>query len=211
MVFYDVIQGNPEWYALRRGVPTASAFSRILTPKTRKLSEQADSYIDELIGERLALYLPENVHAYTSNPMRFGQETEEEARRFLALERNLDVTNGGFCMSDCGRWGASPDGLIGEDGALELKCPMAKTHVGYLRGGVLPADYRCQVHGQLIVTGRKWVDFMSYCQIDATVPMGMPRHFLIRVYPDDFTDALRVALELFWEKFQAALARVKSL
>ncbi len=139
------------------------------------------------------------------------------------MEYDCTVTQVGFIMTDDERFGCSPDGMIlgdvcpncnGEptglpcitcgglkrwpvNGALELKCPTGKVHVGYLRGGVLPSEYRPQVHGELLITCAPWVDFMSYCP-------GLPP-FVTRVTPDDFTIALRDAMELFWSKYQAAL------
>ena len=202
MVFYDVEQGSDSWFELRKGRPTASNFKRILTPKG-KLSAQADDYIAEIIGERFSLIPPEHVESYTNRSMRWGAITEEEARRFYCMERGTEVTNGGFCMDDEDRFGASPDFLVGEDGAGELKCVQPGTQVRYLLDGVLPPEHFPQTHGHLIVTGRKYVDWLSYCP-------GLPP-LLIRVVPSAYTRELRVALEIFWEKYQSALARVKSL
>lgn len=203
MIFHDVTQGGPEWHELRRGVPTSSAFSRIMTPKSRKLSSQVDDYIAELIGERMSIYGAEHAENYMSNAMRHGADTEAEARRYLAMHANLDITNGGFCLTDDGRWGASPDGLVGEDGVVEIKCPMAKTQVRYLLDRTLPDEYLCQVHGQLIVTGRKYVQFVSYHP-------GLPP-FLCRIDPDEFTTELRVCLEIFHAKYQEVLLKVKGM
>lgn len=200
MQFFDVDQGSDEWFDLRKGRPTASELGCILTAKTQVLSKSADRYIERLIAEVLSIYHPERVENYTSRAVRWGQQCEAEARRFYAMERDVTVTNGGFCLSDCGRFGASPDGLVGADGVLELKCPEAHTHTRYLLKGGLPNDYKQQVHGQLIVTGRKFGDFLSYSP-------GLPP-LLVRVEPDEFTEKLRKALDEFWEKYQAALARI---
>ena len=196
-------QGSDTWFDLRKGVLTASRMGRILTPKTGKLSAQADGLINELIGEKLSLIPPEGVENYTNRSMRWGNICEAEARSWYAMERNLEVQQVGFLQTDDGRFGASPDGLVGEDGGLELKCPQSSTQVGYLLAGELPGDYRAQVHGSLIVSGRAWWDFLSYSP--GLAPL------LVRVVPDEYTRQLRVALEMFWEKYQEALARVKSL
>src|SRR3974390_905811 len=82
MKFFDVQQGSQEWHLLRRGRFTSSSFDRVLTPKTRKLSAQADGLIAEVIGEAMSPWLPEHAESYTSNAMRHGLLTEEEARRF---------------------------------------------------------------------------------------------------------------------------------
>jgi hypothetical protein len=200
MIYHNVTQASPEWHILRKGVPTASNFDRIMTPKQRKLSSSVDGYIADLIGDKFSLYGPENPQSYLSSPMRHGTETEEEARRFYCLEKGLELHNGGFCLTDDGRFGASPDSLVGDDGCLELKCPQAGTQAAYLLDGGLPVAYLCQVHGQLIVTGRTWVDFLSYHP-------GLPPH-LVRVTSDDFTTDLQVALDMFWKRYVTALTKI---
>ena len=195
-------QLSPEWWEARRGVPTASNFDRIITPKTGKPSAQMDGYIDELIGDLDSLNPPVfSQNGYTA-AMAEGRDSEPEARLFYSLERDVDVCEVGFVLSDCGRFGCSPDGLVDPDGGLELKCPLPRTHVGYVRAGKLPDEYKPQVHGCLAVTGRAWWDFLSYAP-------GMPP-VLVRVTPDDYTAALKEALEVFWEKYADALAVVRS-
>ncbi len=188
-------QLSPTWWSARRGVPTASAFDRIMTPAKRAYSAQARKYALELVAE-LADLNPEHFTGhgvYRSTAMTHGVNTEAEARRWYCLERNTDVTQVGLCLTDDLRFGASPDALVGNDGALELKAPMLKTQAEYLDEGVLPTEYKCQCHGELIVTGRSWVDFCSYAP-------GLPA-LLIRVVPDDFTKALKDCLEKFWTEF----------
>lgn len=202
MKVFTCEQGSQEWHDLRRGVPTASEFQRILPPKTRKPGAGARSYLEELIGDKMSIYYRENAESFTNKAVRWGEQCEAEARKWYALERNVDVELVGFCTTDDGRFGCSPDGLVGEDGGLELKCPQANTHVGYLLDGVLPTDYMGQVHGSLIVTGRKWWDFLSYAP-------GLPP-LLVRVTPDEYTEALRKQLDKFWDELQAATELVGS-
>lgn len=195
-------QLTPEWWEARRGVPTASQFGRILTPKTLKPSAQADAYIDELIGDLVSLNPPVfSQNGYTA-AMTAGREFEPEARRFYEMERGVDVREVGFVMDDLGRFGCSPDGLVGDDGGLELKCPLPKTHAGYLREGGLPVEYAPQVHGSLVVTGRAWWDFLSYAP-------GLPE-VLVRVTPNEYTEALREALEVFWARYMEAMDKFKA-
>jgi len=195
-------QGSPEWFLARRGIPTASCFDRILTPKQCKPSAQAEEYIAELIGDLYNPGVPDRAENFTTRAMQNGIDLEPEARRWYEMHVDQDVQRVGFVVSDCGRWGCSPDGLVGEDGLLELKCPMLKTQVKYLLAGTLPDEYRCQVHGQLIVTGRKWVDFASYAS-------ARLQPLLIRVEPDAFTDKLRTALEAFSERYAEVLRMIR--
>jgi hypothetical protein len=212
MKYYDVVQGERDWFDLRLGRPTASEFKRILTPKTlQEGGPGAKSYIRELIGEVLNPILAMNAPCYMSRPMLHGRNTEPEARRYYSMERDVDVANGGFCTTDDGRLGASPDGVIGLrrlengdsiDGAVELKCPMPANHLRYLETpNEVPAIYKWQCHGHMIVTGAAWVDFLSYC--DGFAPV------LVRVVPNEDTDKLRVALDRFYEQYVAALERVR--
>lgn len=203
MIHIECEQPSVEWHEARRGKPTASNFGRILTPKTMKLSASADEYIYELIGDLMATPLPERAESYTSKMMLWGIETEEEARRFYAMDTNSTVKKAGFCLSDDKKIGCSPDGLVdGKKRGLELKCVLPKTQARYLLEGVLPDDYKGQVHGSLIVTGYDEWDFMSYCP-------GMPP-FLIRVTPDEYTLKLsKVIYEQFLPRYDELYAKIK--
>lgn len=196
MKIFECKQNSPEWWELHRGRATASSFHKILTAKTQKLSSQCNELICELIAQEATLGPIQGPEVMT-RPMERGIDIEPEARRWYEMERGLDVREVGFCLTDDGRFGCSPDGLVGEEGGLELKCPLLKTHVGYLTGPKeIPGEYKAQVHGCLIVTEREWWDFLSYAP-------GLPP-FMLRVVPDSFTHELRVALEIFWSNYQEA-------
>lgn len=188
------LQYSDEWWNLRRGIPTASSFDRILTAKTMKPSSQQADYIAELIADLANPDPAFTAHQPQTRDMANGTNMEPEARRWYSMATDQDVQQVGFVVSACGRFGCSPDGLIGETGGLELKCPTLKTQVRYLQSGELPAEYRAQVHGCLIVTGREWWDFASYAP-------GL-KPLLVRVVPDEFTEALRRELERFHERYQ---------
>ena len=151
-------QGSPEWLAARLGIPSASMFAKIVTTKGA-WSTSADTYINQLVAERLT---GEREEIFQSHHMIRGTELEPDARDLYSLMTDSEVTEVGFCLHDTLAAGCSPDGLIGEDGGLEIKCPAPSTHVEYLRGGVLPSKYKQQVMGCLWITGREWWDFMSY-------------------------------------------------
>ena len=206
MKVIDCIQMTPEWWEARRGVPTASKFDKILTPTGKPTTGNARrGYICELIADSIEQLPPcfsSQGPIRGTNAMQNGIRTEPEARRWYAIDHDA-VQEVGFCLTDDGRFGCSPDSLIGPDGLLEIKCPEVKTHIAYMLDGgkSLLADYRVQCHGQLYVTGRKWVDLLSY------FPGYRP--VLVRVEPDAYTQRLREALEGFYVEYQAALRLVK--
>ena len=202
MKIVECIQCSPEWWLARRGVPTASDFDKILTPKTQKASASQEPFINQLIAERFATVWPDE-SGFVSSAMANGIENEPIARAWYEFEHDCDVTEVGFCLSDCGRFGCSPDGLVGDEGGIELKCPSLETHVKYLREGVLPAEYRCQVHGEILVTGRAWFDFVSYAE-------GLPP-FCIRVVPDEFTKQLGDELSRFCDRYATELAKIEAM
>tara|TARA_R110000803_G_C11989495_1_gene321958 strand:- start:7573 stop:8250 length:678 start_codon:yes stop_codon:yes gene_type:complete len=189
MIVIECDQGTEEWFLARQGIPTASNFGKIITPSTGAASKSQLGYIAELIADTAMGGAPEGVEGYTSRAMQHGIETEPAARAAYSLIEGGEVKQVGFCVHDSGLFGGSPDGLVGDDGGLELKCPNGSTHVEYLMAGVLPIKYKCQVHGSLLVTGRKWWDFMSFSY-------GLPP-FIIRVFPDDFTASLHRELLKF--------------
>ncbi len=153
-------QGGSAWHKARLGIPTASSFDKILTPSTRKLSTQADGYMRTLLAEWV---LGEPAGADASQFMDRGTELEPEARAWYAYEREAAVLEVGIVLRDDRMAGASPDGLVGDDGTLEIKCPGAATHVGYLLdGGAGLRGYFSQVQGAMWLTGRQWTDILSY-------------------------------------------------
>ena len=205
MKFFDVVGYSTEWWELRRGVPTASEFGRVLSPAKAEPSRGAEGYIRQLVEELSPAWLPPVVTERPATPaMRHGVECEPEARAFYSLLTGNAVSNGGFVATDDGRFGCSPDGLVvavdcpgsPNVGCLELKCVQPGTQAAYLLYDDLPREHKCQVHGQLIVTGLPWVDFLSYCP-------GMDP-LLVRVCPDDFTKKLKTELDVFYGRLCAA-------
>jgi hypothetical protein len=165
-------------------------FDKILTP-TGKPSSQAEGYANLLVAERLtgrSLGFEGNTHTQR------GTEREPQARAYYEFIAG-PVEEVGFCLHDLGHAGASPDGLVGEDGLLEIKCPSEAVHVEYLLAGKVATKYLSQVQGQLWVTGRKWCDWISFHP-------EMPP-VLVRVKPDTKYQA---ALETEIAKFTALMA-----
>jgi len=186
MKIIDCIQGSEEWYDAKCGVPTSSNFDKIITTKGEK-SKQAEKYMFRLAGEKIT---GKHEDTYSNDNMQRGIEMEREAGQLYEIISGKTVTQVGFCLADNGNYGASPDRLIESDGLLEIKCPLLSTHVSYLINNKLPYEYFQQVQGQLFVTGRDYLDFMSY------FPGIKP--FIARVTPNkEFQEKLKVELIVF--------------
>ena len=202
MIVFDFPQYSPEWFAVRNGIPTGSEFDRIVTASRWEYAKASKNYICELVAQMFGCY-GGAVQDYQTAAMRNGTIMEPEARRFYEFSSGSNVTTVGFCLEDNGHYGCSPDALVGEDGVLELKHPLAKTHVQWLIAGEVPREYLAQVHGHLLVTGFEWCDFFSYC------PPLPP--LLVRVEADEKTEKLGEYLERFWGELEAAKQKVVSL
>lgn len=155
MIQYKVEQNSDEWFALRRGKFTASTFKDLF------MGENTQGYKDAIYKvafERLTNTSPES---FTNEYMQRGTELEPEARAWYEFEKNVEVIKAGFF--EYNDWiGASPDGLVGDSGLIEIKCPKFSTMMDYLIKKELPKTYFHQVHGQLLVTDRQWCDFIAY-------------------------------------------------
>lgn len=159
MKVHDCIQGTPEWLKLRAGIPTASQFDMILT-KSGKPSQSAERYLLTLLAERI---MGHPIDDHISMWMRRGSQLEQDAVAFYELQRDLETVPVGFVTNDAVTWGASPDRFVGDEGCLEVKCPKEYIHLGYLlQSGTAYDAYKVQVQGQMWITGRKWVDVLSY-------------------------------------------------
>ena len=202
MIVHPCQQGSREWIEARLGIPTASEFSRIVTP-SGKLSKSKSEYVWELVAE-WALGEP-TVKFGGNDWTERGKVLEPEARKYYAFQRDLEPQTVGFVYRDEARMcGCSPDGLVGDDGLLEMKCPMPPKHLQYLAGDTVPREHKTQVQGQLWVTGREWCDFMSYHP-------GLPP-FIKRVEPDPkLQKALDEIMPHFIAEILSGRERLRSL
>ena len=172
-------QRSPEWFAARVGKATASKIGDIVARTKSGYSSSRANYAAQLVRERL-LGAPEET--FCNAAMQWGTATEPEARQAYERHNLCSVVEVGFVdhptipMSGC-----SPDGLIGDDGLTEIKCPTPATHQETLLGGAVPAKYRNQIQWQLACTGRAWCDFVSY---DPRWPDEM-QMFVQRIERDD--------------------------
>ncbi len=193
MIVHRVTQGEPEWKALRLGVPTASQAKRILTA-TYKVART--DYVDELMVEWI---LGAPADEAKSGWMDRGNDMEEEARLWYEMEHDVDTELVGFVTTDDATFGYSPDFLVGDDGLGEIKVPSAKKMVQYWRNpSLLVKDYRIQVlSGLWACEGeRKWCDLIAYN------PNTKIHNVVVRVEQEPaFVDAWEPALTGFLEVF----------
>ena len=159
MLWHNVEQNTDAWQALRCGKATASQFGCFMANDGKAFGDPAKKYALQLALERVTGRKSE--FGFSNEHMDRGHEQEPVARMLYEDERFVDVLNGGFF--DCGDYGDSPDGLIGDEGVLEVKSVIASTHYATLRRGSFDPSYRWQLIGHLDCTGRDWVDFASYC------------------------------------------------
>ena len=198
MIIIDVEQGSDGWLSARLGIPTASQFHRIVTPKTLKPSTQAQGYICELLAEWA---LGEPLTDFGSDAMMRGTLLESSAVGYYEMMQDVETTEVGFCVTDDGKVGCSPDRLVGDDGGLEAKAPMAKGHMAALLGEP-EADYRAQIQGSIWVTGRAWWDLVVWHPFLPSV--------IVRCEPDPaFQDALTEQLADFLQHLDEGKTRLR--
>lgn len=190
MIIHDCQPYSVEYWDLKRGRPSCSEFHRIVTPKKWEFAAGAETYAQEIIAQDYD-YRYGMDEGFASAAMRNGTVMEPESRNYYEMKRDCEVRRVGLCVSECGRFAYSPDSLVGDDGALELKNPTPAVHIKWWLAGTIQPEHLAQCHGALFV-GRgqlKWIDFMSY--VRRLPPL------LVRLYPDGKTEALGVALERF--------------
>lgn len=201
MKIYNCTQGSDEWQRLRLGKPTASQFHRIITAKKRDMAEGRHTYRAELLAEMI---IGEPLDAAGVAALEHGKQWEPAARAAYEFDREVTAQLVGFCTTDDGLVGASPDALVGDDGLLEIKCPFKPAvHVAHLLNNCTLVDaHYPQVQGQLYVTGRKWCDLVSY-------HLGMPM-VCVRVDADeDYQAALAIGLKFFCSELSESIERAK--
>ncbi len=176
MIIHDVAQGTAKWLAVRAGIPTASAFDKIITPGG-KASTSAKGYMNLLLAERIMGHPAET---FQTEWMARGNEFEEKAVASYEFQKDCQTHQIGFVTLDDSNVGCSPDrGIVDNPkGGLETKCPSPQVHVTYMLAATGAAnEYKCQLQGQLWVCEWDWVDILSYHP-------EMPEA-LFRVYRDD--------------------------
>lgn len=173
------VQGSPGWRLERAGKATASCFDKVMAKVKVGEATTRAKYRLQLVVERLT-GIP--VEGYQNAAMQWGIQTEPEARMAYEALRGVLVEEVGFVshpsIQGCG---ASPDGWVGEDGMVEIKCAESTTHLTWMEAGGVPSEHVAQIQGQMWVCGRKYVDFVSY---DPRFPSNL-QLFVVRVPRDD--------------------------
>lgn len=190
-------QGSPEWFEQRRGKVTASRIADIMAKTKSGYSTSRQNYLMQLLCERLTGKVEES---FKSAAMQRGNDLEPEARNWYQLETGEIVEQISFIdhpnIDDAG---ASPDGLVGNEGLIEIKCPNTATHIETLRSKKPSDRYYKQMQWQMACTGRKWCDFVSF---DNRLPDNLA-YFCVRI--DRNEDAI-AEIEAEVNKFLEELA-----
>lgn len=171
----DVEQNTEMWESLRLGKATCSQFPTVMANNPGAFGDPAKRYalqiaLEIITGRKAGV-------AFSNDHTDRGHAEEPVAKMLYEEENFVDVQRGGFF--DCGLYGDSPDGLVGDDGVIEIKSVIAPTHYATLRRGTFDPAYRWQLVGHLDCSGRQWVDFISYCS-DFPVGQQLIQHRLHR-------------------------------
>jgi putative phage-type endonuclease len=197
-------QQTNEWFTARLGKVTASRVADVIAKTKTGYSASRDNYMAQLICERLT---GQKGESFTNAAMEYGTQTEPLARSAYENARSLLVKEVGFInhprieMS-----GASPDGLVAEDGLVEIKCPNTATHIDTLLSGKVPTKYITQMQWQMLCCQRKWCDFVSFDN-------RLPEHLQLFVQEVEFDPEYAAMLEkevvLFLTELDNKVAKLK--
>ena len=198
-----VEQGTPEWFAARLGNVTASRVADVIAKTKSGYSASRENYMAQLICERMTNTVAES---YTNAAMQWGTETEPLARAAYESIADVLVDEVGYIAHPTiERAGASPDGLIGLFGLLEIKCPNTATHIDTLISEKVPTKYITQVQWQMSCTGRTWADFVSF---DPRLPSGL-QMFVKRVEFDaEYVAMLKEEVIKFLAELDAKISKL---
>lgn len=175
----QIEQGSAAWFEARLGRVTASRVADVVAKTKSGYSTSRANYMAELVAERLT---GNKAESFTNAAMQWGTDQEPEARLAYEFRTNATVELIGFVPHQTIEMsGASPDGLVGDDGLVEIKCPNTATHIETLLTGVIPGKYETQMLWQMACSGRAWCDFASF---DPRMPEAM-RLFVKRFARDD--------------------------
>lgn len=196
--FPDIVQGSQEWMDCRVGLLTASTMKLIITPTLKTAANDKErAHVNEIAAQRISGFIEQG---WSGDNFDRGHSEEIEARD-LYHRHYAPVESMGFITND--KWGFtlgfSPDGLVGTDGFIEAKSRVQKFQIPTIASGAMPDDFVLQVQTGLLVSGRKWCDFISYCD-------GLPM-FTVKVFPDfRIQEAIIVAATEFEHRVEEKIA-----
>lgn len=174
-----IIQGSPEWFAMRIGKATGSRIKDIIAKTKTGYSTSRANYAAQLVAERLTGKVEES---FANAAMKWGTECEPLARASYEAEMGVMVDEVGMLEHPAiAMTGASPDGLVGSDGMVEIKCPNTATHIATMLSGKADPQYMSQMQWQMVCANRAWCDFVSF---DPRMPADM-QLFIVRFPRDD--------------------------
>jgi len=199
-IFNDIEQGTEEWFSVRAQIPTASMFSAVIAKgRGGAPSKTRLTYMYKIAGQIISGQMTEN---FSTSAMERGHVMEEEARRMYEFDSGNDVNEVGFIRN--GDVGCSPDGLVGDEGMIEIKSKAPHILISALLDDEMPAEHEAQVQGQMLVADRKWCDFIAYYT-------GMPM-MVKRIYRDDeYSNKLSIELDKFNQELNELVNKIKEM
>ena len=202
----DIEQGTDEWFAIRCGKVTASRVADVIATTKSGYSASRANYEAQLICEILT---DKPAESFTNAAMQWGTETEPLARAQYELKTGNMVNQIGFVVHPMiEQAGASPDGLIGEDGCIEIKCPNTSTHLDTLLSQKVPSKYITQMTWQMVCTGRKWCDFVSY---DPRLPENLQLYIERIELDEEYGKKLESEVKGFLEEVNEKVEKLRKI
>lgn len=196
-------QRSPEWFAARLGKVTASKVADVIAKTKTGYSTSRENYMAQLVCERMT---GTQAEGFSSTAMQWGTDQEPLARAAYESAMNVLVDETGFVIHPTiSEAGASPDGLVGNDGLIEIKCPNTSTHIDTLLSEKVPTKYITQMMWQMACTKRQWCDFVSF---DPRMPDGL-QLFIKRVeYHDSIVKGLESEVQEFLEELETKIVKL---
>jgi putative phage-type endonuclease len=199
-------QRTTEWFAQRCGHLTASRIADMMARTQKGWGASRANYAAQLIAERLTGVAESG---FTSAAMQHGIDTEAAARAAYSFMKDVEVVEAPFVLHPRLAWsGASPDGFVGDDGLIEIKCPNTATHITTLRGGEIPDKYIKQMQWQMACTERDWCDFVSF---DPRMPVEMQLHIQRVDRDNDLIAEIESAAIGFLDEIATTVAELETI
>lgn len=197
-------QRSTEWFTARLGKVTASRVADVIAKTKTGYSTSRENYMAQLVCERMTGTQSES---YNNAAMQWGTDQEPLARAAYEAAKDVLVDEVGFVIHPTiSNAGASPDGLVGDDGLIEIKCPNTATHIDTLLSDKVPSKYNTQMQWQMVCTGRKWCDFVSF---DPRMPEGL-QLFIQRVdFDEQYVKMLEAEITGFLGELETKIEKLK--